>query len=85
MYRRHCVNGYRTEAPNTLIYTIHKLPVKVVIQLTDAGIMTTYIGKNKGTFKMPDTTELGEILKVGLSSALDRPVTIESKFATTLF
>ena len=84
-YRRHCVNGYRTEAPNVVIYTIHKLSTRVVVQLIESGIMTTYIGKYKGTFKMPKTTELGEILKVAFSSALDKPVTIESKFSETLF
>ena len=84
-YRRHCVNGYKTEAPNIVIYTVFKLSTKIVVQLLDEGIQTTYIGKHKGTFKMPTSTELGEILKVALSSALDNPVTIESKFPETLF
>lgn len=85
MYRKHCVNGYKTEEASVLIYTIHKLSTKVVVQLLDSGLQVTYIGRHKGTFKMPSTTDLGEILKVALSSALDKPVTVESKFSATLF
>lgn len=84
-YRRYCVNGYKTEEASILIYTIHKLSTKVVVQLLNDDIQATYIGKHKGTFKMPVTTELGEILKVALSSALNKPVTIESSFSATLF
>ena len=85
VYRRHCVNCYKTEETNVLICAIHKLSVKVVVQILDDKIMSTYIGKNKGTFKMPRSTEMGEVLKVGFSSALNKPVTIESSFYSTLF
>lgn len=85
LYRRHCVNGYATEAPNIVIYTIHKLSTKIVLQAADSHVNVTYIGKHKGTFKVPLTTDLGEALKIGLSSAIDKPVTIESRVSGTLF
>lgn len=85
LYRRYRVNGYSTEAPNIVIYTIHKLSTKLVIQSGDNHINVTFIGKHKGTFKVPLTTDLGEIIKVGISSATDKPVTIESRVSGTLF
>lgn len=84
-YRQHYASAYKTDAPNTLIYTIHKLPVNVVIHLTDTGIYTTYIGEHKGAFKLPVSTSVEELLKIALSSALDKPVTINNKAQLTLF
>lgn len=84
-YRQHYVSAYKTDAPNTLIYTIHKLLVNVVIQLVDAEIYTTYIGENKGTFKLSANTDVEELLKIALSSALDKPVTLNNKAQLTLF
>lgn len=85
VYRRHCVNGYTTENPCIIIYVLHKLRVKIIIQRLDTGIMVAYTGKHKGTFKVPENTKIGEIIKIALSSALDKPVTIESEFKATLF
>lgn len=85
LYRRYCVNGYATEAPNIVIYTIHKLSIKIVVQSGDEAIRVTYIGKYKGTFEVPITTDLGDILKFGISSATDKWVTIESRVSSTLF
>lgn len=85
LYRRHCVNGYSTEAPNIVIYTIHKLSIKIVIQSEDNTVRVTYIGKYKGSFELPITTEMGDILKSGISSAIDKMVTIEARVSSTLF
>ena len=84
-YRHHYVSAYKTNMPGTVIYTIHKLSVNVVIQLVDTGIYASYIGEHKGTVKLPTTTDVGEILKIALSSALDKPVTIAKQAQLTLF
>lgn len=85
IYRQHYASAYKTDSPGTIIYVLHKLSVNVVIQLVDTEIYATYIGKHKGTLKLPVTTDVGELLKIALSSALDKPVTLNNKAQLTLF
>ena len=84
-YQNHYVSVYKTDSPSTLIYTIHKLTVNVVIHMVDSGIFITYIGPHKGSFKMPTEANIEELLTSALSSALDKLVTVSSKAQSTLF
>lgn len=79
------ISAYKTESQSTLIYALHKLSVKVTIQLIDSGIIITYIGPYKGTLKLSKNTDVKEILMIALSSALDMPVTISDSNQLTLF
>lgn len=84
-HQNHYVSAYKTEVPSTIIYTIHKLLVNVVIHLVTDGIFVTYIGPHKGSLNLPKNTDVREILKVALSLALDKPVTISDNAQPTLF
>ena len=79
------VSEYKTEDENIRMYVVQGVGGKVVVQREGDRIRATYVGRHKGTFRLPGSTKVGEVLQVAISQMVDKPVTIETVQRDRLF
>lgn len=79
------VSEYQTDNKSIRMYAVQGIGGKVVIQDEGNRLFVTYVGKRDGTFRLPMSTKIGEVLQVAISQMLDKPVTVEKVYRDRLF